>query len=124
MAAGRRTRTSRARRSVPAIVISAICWCGVILYPGKVETYGRDSTRRDALIAGTAGLIAGTLNPLRDAHAQHAAGAAQSSVDLSRFNTLADLPFEKIGRRRRRQKCSKTSFSFSVQRRLTCGPCR
>ena len=54
-----------------------------------------NSTRRDALIAGTAGLIAGTLNPLRDAHAQHAAGAAQSSVDLSRFNTLADLPFEK-----------------------------
>jgi hypothetical protein len=54
-----------------------------------------NSTRRDALIAGTAGLIAGTLGPSQNAQAQHTAAASRSSADLSRFNSLADLPFEK-----------------------------
>jgi hypothetical protein len=52
-----------------------------------------DSTRRDGLLAATTGLVAGGFGPARTAQAQQAS-ATQSPPNLTRFNSLASLPFE------------------------------
>ena len=53
-----------------------------------------DSTRRDALLAATAGLAVGALGPARATKAQEAPGI-QPPADLARFNSLARLPFDR-----------------------------
>jgi hypothetical protein len=53
-----------------------------------------DTTRRIALLSGSTGLIAGALGPLRIAQAQQTP-TAQSSTATTRFNGLANLPFDK-----------------------------